>query len=377
MAEVTTIGLDLAKHIFQVHGVDAAERVMVKKRLRRSEVLGFFERLSPCVVAMEACAGAHHWARQFSALGHEVRLIPPSRVKPFVGRQKNDAADAAAICAAALRPSMRFAAVKTEKQQALLLDHRTRDLLIRQRTMMVNALRGHLAEFGIIAAQGLGGTRALLARVAAEDELAGVPAVALPALKTLASGVRGLEHEIKRIEARLKASRGEDERVKRLMSIPGIGIIGATAIAATVPDASLFRSGARLCGLARAGAATAFERRQDTSGPNDEDGRPLHQKAARPGRDLGDPLGQTQARVRAKLARPAARAQAHAPRRSGARQQDRAHRLGAARAWRYVSACRRLSARARPKRHGRVKTEVMAKGLKDRIGSVCRGTPRH
>jgi transposase len=243
MEEITTIGLDLAKHVFQVHGVDADERVVVKKRLRRSEVLAFFERLSPCLVAMEACAGAHHWARQLMALGHAVRLIPPSRVKPFAGRQKNDAVDAAAICEAALRPSMRFAAVKTEKQQALLLDHRARDLLIRQRTMMINALRGHLAEFGIIAAQGLGGARALLARVLSEDGLSGVPPVALPALRTLAAGVRGLDHEVKTIEARLKQARGEDERVKRLMSIPGVGIIGATVIAATVPDASLFRSG--------------------------------------------------------------------------------------------------------------------------------------
>jgi len=243
MAEITTIGVDLAKHVFQVHGVDAAERVVVKKRLRRAEMLVFFKQLSPCLVAMEACAGAHHWARQFQSFGHDVRLIPPSRVKPFVGRQKNDAADAAAICEAAQRPSMRFAAVKTEKQQALLLDHRARDLLIRQRTMMVNALRGHLAEFGIIAAQGLGGARALLAQVLAPDGLAGVPAVALPALQTLASGVRGLDHEIKAIEARLQVARGEDERVKRLMTIPGVGIIGATVIAATVPDASLFRSG--------------------------------------------------------------------------------------------------------------------------------------
>jgi transposase len=243
MDEITTIGLDLAKHVFHVHGVDAEERVVVKKRLRRSDVLAFFKQLSPCLVAMEACAGAHHWARQFRVFGHDVRLIPPSRVKPFVGRQKNDAADAAAICEAALRPSMRFAAVKTEAQQALLLDHRARDLLIRQRTMMVNALRGHLAEFGIVAAQGLGGAGALLAQVLAENGLPGVPAVALPALRTLAAGVRGLAHEIKQIELRLKAAHDDDERVKRLMTIPGVGIIGATAITATVPDASLFRSG--------------------------------------------------------------------------------------------------------------------------------------
>lgn len=243
MEEITTVGLDLAKQVFQVHGVDAAARVVLKKRLRRCEVVRFFERLPGCLVAMEACAGAHHWARQLMALGHEVRLIPPSRVKPFAGRQKNDAVDAAAICEAVLRPSMRFAAVKTEAQQALLLDHRARDLLIRQRTMMVNALRGHLGEFGIIAAQGLGGVRGLLTRIEADTGLAGVPAAAWPALRVLASGVRGLDHEIKQIELRLKAACGEDERVKRLMSIPGVGLLGATVIAATVPDASLFRSG--------------------------------------------------------------------------------------------------------------------------------------
>ncbi len=243
MEEITTIGLDLAKHVFQVHGVDASGRAVVRRRLRRDEVLAFAGSLAPCTVAMEACAGAHHWARQFMALGHAVRLIPPSCVKPFVGRQKNDAADAAAICEAAQRPSMRFAAVKSEKQQALLLDHRARDLLIRQRTMTVNALRGHLAEFGIVAVKGTMGARALLALVETDDGPRGVPAAALPALRTLAAGVRGLDHEIKQIERRLKAARGEDERVKRLMSIPGVGIVGATVIAATVPDATLFRSG--------------------------------------------------------------------------------------------------------------------------------------
>jgi transposase len=192
---------------------------------------------------MEACAGAHHWARQFLALGHQVRLIPPSRVKPFVGRQKNDAADAAAICEAAQRPSMRFAAVKSEGQQGLLLDHRTRDLLIRQRTMMVNALRGHLAEFGIISPKGPAGAQALMMSVEAEAGPPGVPSVALPALRLLAAGVRGLSEQIKAIEARLKAARGEDVQIRRLMSIPGIGLINATVIAATVPDATQFRSG--------------------------------------------------------------------------------------------------------------------------------------
>lgn len=243
MEEISVVGVDLAKHVFQVHGVDGSGRVVMRRSLRRHELAGFVASLPSCVVAMEACAGAHHWARQFQGVGHRVRLIPPSRVKPFVGRQKNDAADAAAICEAAQRPAMRFAAVKTEKQQALLLDHRTRDLLIRQRTMMVNALRGHLMEFGIVAAKGPGGLQTLLAALEAEAGLPEVPVVALPALRLLAAGIRGLSERIKEIDRRLQEARGAEEPVRRLMSVPGIGLIGATAIAATVPDATLFRSG--------------------------------------------------------------------------------------------------------------------------------------
>jgi transposase len=243
MEQITTIGLDLAKRVFQAHGVDASGRAVTKARLMRDQVEPFFAKTPPCLVAMEACSGAHHWARRIAKLGHEVRLVPASRVKPFVGRQKNDAADAAAIAAAARHPDTRFAAVKTEGQQALLLDHRTRDLLIRQRTMLINALRGHLAEFGIVAAAGLGGMRAILARVESGEALAGIPHAAHPALRTLASGVRGLDYEVKAIEARLKAARADEPAVKRLMSIPGVGIITATALAATVPDAKLFRSG--------------------------------------------------------------------------------------------------------------------------------------
>lgn len=243
MEEISVVGIDLAKHVFQIHAVDGAGRVVIRRSVRRHELSGMVASLPACLVAMEACAGAHHWARQFQAMGHQVRLIPPSRVKPYVGRQKNDAADAAAICEAAQRPAMRFAAVKTEQQQALLLDHRTRDLLIRQRTMMVNALRGHLAEFGVIAAKGPAGAQAVLAAVEAEAGPPGVPPVALPALRVLAAGVRGLSEQIEAIEKRLKAARAGEPQVRRLMSIPGVGLIGATAIAATVPDATLFRSG--------------------------------------------------------------------------------------------------------------------------------------
>ena len=155
MSEITTIGLDLAKNIFQVHGVDATDRVVLRKRLRRGQVLAFFAGLPPCLVGMEACATAHYWARELRALGQEVRLMPPQYVKAYVKRNKNDAADAEAICEAVRRPSMRFVPVKTAEQQSALLMHRERELLVRQRTMLANALRGHLAEFGLIAAQGL------------------------------------------------------------------------------------------------------------------------------------------------------------------------------------------------------------------------------
>ena len=153
--QITTIGLALAKHVFQVHGVDATGQVVVRKRLRRAEVLAFFAKLPPCLIGMEACATAHHWARELIKLGHTVKLMPPSYVKPYVRRGKNDATDAAAICEAVMRPSMRFVPVKSAEQQSVLMLHRVRALLIRQRTMLINALRAHLAEFGIVAAQGV------------------------------------------------------------------------------------------------------------------------------------------------------------------------------------------------------------------------------
>ena len=243
MEQISVVGIDLAKHIFQVHGADRDGRAVLRQSVGREQLVALMSSFPRCVVAMEACAGAHHWARQFQALGHDVKLIPPSRVKPFVGRQKNDAADAAAICEAAQRPTMRFAAVKTETQQASLLDHRTRDLLVHQRTMMINALRGHLAEFGIVAAKGLAGAQGLLNLVEDEVHPLAVPAAARPALRTLAGGIRGLTEQIKAIERRLKAVSVADDRVQRLMEIPGVGLLGATVMAATVPDARMFRSG--------------------------------------------------------------------------------------------------------------------------------------
>jgi transposase len=162
MQAVTTIGFDIAKSVFQVHGIDAEGRGVIRQRLRRSRVLGFFKKLSPCVVGIEACASSHHWSRQLQALGHAVRLMPPAYVKPYLKRQKNDAADAEAICEAVQRPSMRFVPTKTPDQQACLMLHRTRHLFIRQQTALINAIRAHLAEFGIVAPVGRQGVEQLL-----------------------------------------------------------------------------------------------------------------------------------------------------------------------------------------------------------------------
>jgi transposase len=242
MSEITTIGLDLAKNIFQVHGVDETGTAVVVKRLRRSQVSGFFASLPPCLIGMEACATAHHWARELIELGHTVRLMPPQYVKAYVKRNKNDAADAAAICEAVKRPSMRFVPVKTIDQQSALLMHRARDLLIRQRTMLVNALRGHMAEFGLVEAQGLHKVAGLIAIVLDErDER--IPDLARQALKMITGQISELQTRISALETQVFAWHRSNPVSQRLATIPGIGPIIATAIAATVADAGVFRSG--------------------------------------------------------------------------------------------------------------------------------------
>jgi len=198
--QITTIGLDLAKHVFQVHGVDANEAVVEKRRLRRGQVLGYFAKLAPCRVGLEACATAHFWARELRRLGHEVRLIPPQYVKAYLKRGKNDAADAAAICEAATRPSMRFVPIKSEEQQAVLIMHRARDLLVRQRTQLINALRGHLAEFGLIEAQGPSHVRRLLAGMRTDLT---VPELARETLDLLATALEAVDAQIDAVEAKI------------------------------------------------------------------------------------------------------------------------------------------------------------------------------
>src|SRR5262252_6800021 len=242
MSEIRTIGLDLAKHIFQVHGVDAEGTTVLRKQLRRGQVLAFFSRLPPCVVGLEACATAHYWARELRALGHEVRLMPAQYVKAYIKRNKHDAANAEAICEAVLRPTMRFVPVKTAEQQAAQLLHRGRERLVRQRTMLVNALRAHLAEFGIVAAQGLRNVRELIAIVRADGDTR-LPDVARQVLQVLANQIEQIETAITALERQLLTWHRSNAVSQRLASIPGIGPIIATAIATTVADPNAFRSG--------------------------------------------------------------------------------------------------------------------------------------
>jgi transposase len=240
--QITTIGLDIAKNVFQVHGIDAAEKVVVRKQLRRGQVIAFFAALPPCLIGMEACATAHYWARELTKLGHEVRLMPAKDVKAYVKRNKNDAADAEAICEAVGRPTMRFVRAKSAEQQGRLMQHRARDLLLRQQTQTINALRAHLAELGIVAAQGREGLKQLLAIIADEGDER-VPIDARASLIVLAAQLQALHTMIGSIEKRLTVQHRANEANKRLESIPGIGLIGASAIAATVTDPKAFRSG--------------------------------------------------------------------------------------------------------------------------------------
>jgi transposase len=244
--EITTIGLDIAKRAFQAHGVDAGGRAVLRRKLGRSEVLGFFRALPPCLVGIEACGSAHHWAREIRALGHEVRLIPAAYVKPFVKRGKTDAADAEAICEAVTRPTMRFVPIKTPEQQAVLVLHRTRDLLVRQRTVLVNALRGHLAEFGIVARQGTGGVSELLAILRTGGGEASLRPLARSALLGIAGQIEAIEAQVDEVEAAILAWHKSNEASRRLATVPGIGPLTASAIVATVGDVSNFRSARHL-----------------------------------------------------------------------------------------------------------------------------------
>jgi transposase len=241
MGEVTTIGLDIAKSVFQAHGADASGAVVFRKKLGRSRLLAFFAAQPRCVVAMEACAGAHHWGRELIQLGHTVRLIPPAYVKPFVKRQKNDEADAEAICEAAQRPTMRFVPVKSEEQQASGVVFRARDLLVRQRTQLMNGLRGHLAEYGYVAPKGVMYVERLVAEIEApESEL---PDAARPSLQAMIRILDTLQVEIAKLDAEIARRAKQDPVARRLMTVPGIGPVTAAALSALAPAPEAFRCG--------------------------------------------------------------------------------------------------------------------------------------
>ncbi len=242
MGEVSIIGVDIAKSVFQIQGVDADGTVVIRKRIGRLKVLEFFANLPPCLVGMEACATAHQWARELKKLGHDTRLMPPTYVKAYVKRGKNDAADAAAICEAVTRPSMRFVPIKSVEQQSALMLHRTRDLLIRQRTQLINALRAHLAELGLVAAKGHEGLQQLvLAVTESSDER--LPGNARFACQAIIAQLHAVQTQINGLDKRVTLAHRANADSKRLEAIPGFGVILSTAVVATMTDPKAFRTG--------------------------------------------------------------------------------------------------------------------------------------
>jgi transposase len=245
MEDISTIGLDIAKSVFQVHGTNAAGEVVIRRQVKRAQVLKFFASLPPCLVGIEACASAHHWSRELQALGHRVKLMPPSYVKPYVKRQKNDTADAEAICEAVTRPTMRFVATKTTEQQSVLMLHRVRLLLVRHRTKLTNAIRAHMAEFGVVAPIGRQGVEKLLAVIDdGSDER--IPILARRCLMALGEQLLLVKNQILEMDRRILVCHRSSEVSRRLAEMPGVGPLLATALVATIPDPRAFSSGRNL-----------------------------------------------------------------------------------------------------------------------------------
>jgi transposase len=245
MEQMATIGLDIAKSVFQVHGIGKNGSVVVQRRLRRSQVLGFFSKQSPCVVGIEACASSHFWAREIGALGHDVRLMPAAYVKPYVKRQKNDAADAEAICEAVTRPTMRFVPVKSPEQQSIMVLHKTRQMVMRQRTKLANTIRAHMAEVGIVAPIGRKGLELLL-EIIRQDKDGCLQDTSRSCLLMLADQFSMVKAHILELDRAIVADVRRNESAKRLMAIPGVGPLLASAMVAAVPDPAMFKSGRNL-----------------------------------------------------------------------------------------------------------------------------------
>lgn len=301
MEEVVTIGLDIAKSVFQVHGVGADGEVLVRRRLTRARVLPFFTKLPPCLVGIEACNNSHYWARELSALGHDVKLMPAQYVKPYVKRGKNDAADAEAICEAVTRPTMRFVAVKSPEQQSLMMLHRVRLMLNRQRTQISNAIRAHISEFGVVAPVGRLGVERLLEVVAdAGDDR--VPEDARLCLQMLAVQLEVVKRQILENDRRVLASARRTELGRRLMDIPGVGPLLASAFVASVADPTVFRTGRDLAAWIRSRTEAELVRWQRQARQHHTGWQPISEADARRRGDGCDPLCR-EARNEATMAR--------------------------------------------------------------------------
>jgi len=327
MQAITTIGLDIAKSVFQVHGVDGAGQVVIRRQLKRRHVLAFFQKLRPCLVGIEACASSHHWSRELSALGHTVRLMPPGYVKPYVKRQKNDATDAEAICEAVGRANMRFVPTKTPEQQSGLVLHRTRHLFIRQQTSVINAIRAHLAEFGIVAPVGRQGVEQLLEAVAnPNDQL--IPEIARGCLLALGAQLRRIKQQVLEFDRMIRAWHQSNQTCRRLDDCPGVGPALATAIVASVADPKVFRSGRDFSGLDWVGAKAALKRRQRAAWRYQQAGRSLPARLVCGRRTRRDPLREDPRHQASAMAHRTASTTTDQGRSHRSGQQDRADGLG-------------------------------------------------